>query len=773
MAVMLVAVVVGFGLFSSTQTANANHGAFPDEMTIFHTAGGGPCAPSAAGGVCPPLDPGPAGGGTFLNVPVGGSFEVVASVTTQAAAYDGYQVEIAWLDAIVDFVSETPLDTSLELCAPAGVVVLAPLEIAGLGSGCLSSNGAEMFVNPVHEFTLTCASAGTTSVAMVDKTEDPTFGTEMIAPGGVSVPTDLENQFGPTGFPAPQDFVAAILVNCLDPVDLDIQKAGPATAAVGDAGQYTITVSHDGAAALDVDIDDAAPAGVTFTAVDNGPACSIVANSVDCNALSVPTGAPVVITVDATFDTCGIKDNTASGQFSAGQPVIDANQANNSSTAQTDVDCAVLTVTKTGPAVATDGDVINYNVQICNDGGGTAASNVVVSDVPGPAPVPAAYASIASGACENSTVTVAVSTGVVCNTASATQDAATGGPSNDSEACTTVNPSANGMLKDLSADPGFQSTSNLWICKGAGFNADDITGVPAGDLPADQPECNTLTFNELLFLSADGDTCNDDDDGDGAPCAGENTGGDPNTCDLLDTTENYIPGQTDIDCDGGEVGEGLGAIEFQLKYDHKMFQEPVIDCDTALLNAPGRHVEQVVSVVTENWSLVGCVTKDDTPGAPVPPGVLAPAGTVATVTLTIQPDLFQRLRPTKDNGVIVDLLDENCEAADIFGMPWNDNDTTQGGLLKDCGDATITIRMLEGDVDLDCQVTLADDQAVAYRYGSFFGNLLYNKFFDLEPNIAPDFDIDIKDLQTVFGRNGSTCANPIPDQVPGSQVPDP
>ena len=35
------------------------------------------------------------------------------------------------------------------------------------------------------------------------------------------------------------------------------------------------------------------------------------------------------------------------------------------------------------------------------------------------------------------------------------------------------------------------------------------------------------------------------------------------------------------------------------------------------------------------------------------------------------------------------------------------------------------------------------------------------------------FLIDIKDVQTVFGRNGSTCANPIPQQPPQSSIPDP
>jgi len=37
-------------------------------------------------------------------------------------------------------------------------------------------------------------------------------------------------------------------------------------------------------------------------------------------------------------------------------------------------------------------------------------------------------------------------------------------------------------------------------------------------------------------------------------------------------------------------------------------------------------------------------------------------------------------------------------------------------------------------------------------------------WYDLEPNTTSgDGDIDIKDLQFVFGRNYSTCENPIPN----------
>ncbi len=51
---------------------------------------------------------------------------------------------------------------------------------------------------------------------------------------------------------------------------------------------------------------------------------------------------------------------------------------------------------------------------------------------------------------------------------------------------------------------------------------------------------------------------------------------------------------------------------------------------------------------------------------------------------------------------------------------------------------------------------------LAFRYGSSFGSQLYDQWYDLEPKFA-DQDIDIKDLQYVFGRNYSTCQHPIPD----------
>ena len=68
-------------------------------------------------------------------------------------------------------------------------------------------------------------------------------------------------------------------------------------------------------------------------------------------------------------------------------------------------------------------------------------------------------------------------------------------------------------------------------------------------------------------------------------------------------------------------------------------------------------------------------------------------------------------------------------------------------------------------MNLDCTVDVLDDQIEASHYGAFFGNLSYEPWYDLEP-ATKDFDVDVKELQKVFGRNGSTCANPVPPQAP-------
>jgi uncharacterized repeat protein (TIGR01451 family) len=300
--------------------------------------------------------------------------------------------------------------------------------------------------------------------------------------------------------------------------------------------------------------------------------------------------------------------------------------------------------------------------------------------------------------------------------------------------------------------------------------------------------------------------------------------------------------------------QGAGAFEFQLKFDHKIFDIEIQhgtdlngdgDCsdngetsdgdDTVgdpsptdcylyttgrIPNAPGGVGGCDMSIVTENYILFGCVSKENPntlhepangpaetgsmclgpdealanypqngigydddgdlvvdDGCPIELGPIGASDVVATLHISPEPDLKFRLTPGQKNGVLRTILDENCEVADIFGDPLGSGQYDElgreipligivtGGLVEICDDLTVTTRILEGDLDLDCEVDLTDDQQIAFRYGSFFGNLLYDPWFDLEPSLK-DFDIDIKDLQKVFGRNGSTCDDPIPAQDP-------
>jgi hypothetical protein len=293
------------------------------------------------------------------------------------------------------------------------------------------------------------------------------------------------------------------------------------------------------------------------------------------------------------------------------------------------------------------------------------------------------------------------------------------------------------MVKDCAPDvEGIQTSCNLWLMnpKFAGKTSPEV--LP----PADDNGC--VIGNEgkgCLNIDVWLKSADDEDD--------------VNDADLLK--------------------ECLGAWEHQVRFDHKIIKfvddlNPITvdtdadtDLDSSWLESTGRIANCSVNVLAENWILEGCITTD----GPAPGMQVGPCGDGIIEKMIIVPqymDLIYRgvFRPTKDNGVVTNIVDDNCEITDIYAEPMAD--TLPGGLTPVCGDLTITVRMLEGDLDLDCDVDVADDQAIAFRYGASWGLQLYDQWFDMEPKYA-DQDIDIKDLQFVFGRNFSTCQAPIPD----------
>lgn len=67
------------------------------------------------------------------------------------------------------------------------------------------------------------------------------------------------------------------------------------------------------------------------------------------------------------------------------------------------------------------------------------------------------------------------------------------------------------------------------------------------------------------------------------------------------------------------------------------------------------------------------------------------------------------------------------------------------------------------DLNGDCVVDLLDAQMISSRYGAVWPDLTYNTRFDVEPyvrvkGVRLDYDIDILDVQKVWGRVGFYCA---------------
>ncbi|MCH8007941.1 MAG: hypothetical protein IIC91_03685 [Chloroflexi bacterium] len=153
----------------------------------------------------------------------------------------------------------------------------------------------------------------------------------------------------------------------------------------------------------------------------------------------------------------------------------------------------------------------------------------------------------------------------------------------------------------------------------------------------------------------------------------------------------------------------------------------------------------------EGVARIGCVTIGKGHG-------IDDLAVLATVDIFPQPEIYSQAKPNQNNGVVVQINNVGCDLGDEQGhaIP-----------LFSCDDADITFRYLEGDVSPDCVVDAIDTQSIAFRWGTSKGSLIYKDFMNLEPSgTQADNDIDINDLQFVFGRFGSTCKAPHPDQDP-------
>jgi len=201
----------------------------------------------------------------------------------------------------------------------------------------------------------------------------------------------------------------------------------------------------------------------------------------------------------------------------------------------------------------------------------------------------------------------------------------------------------------------------------------------------------------------------------------------------------------------------LGAFEFEVRYDAK---KVCIEIQPAGFWATAAEVfcfieDSATKPALEDVARVGCVTSGKTNW----PNTNTEEGRrLANIIVRPQPEIYSQAKPDQDNGVVVSIANVNCDLSDLQG---------HAIAISSCDDASVTFRYLEGDVNADCLVDAADTQAVAFRWGVNKGSLIYRDFMNLEPSgPQSDDDIDINDLQFIYGRFGSTCINAHPPQNP-------
>jgi len=117
--------------------------------------------------------------------------------------------------------------------------------------------------------------------------------------------------------------------------DLSVTATGTASARVGEAVSYTLTVANAGpSVGTDVQVSYQLASGLTpGTVTSTAGTCSVVASQVTCNLGSLAVSASTVVTVNATAATAGAQSSTASVTTSS----ADQTAANNSASASTTV----------------------------------------------------------------------------------------------------------------------------------------------------------------------------------------------------------------------------------------------------------------------------------------------------------------------------------------------------------------------------------------------------------------------------------------------------
>ena len=160
--------------------------------------------------------------------------------------------------------------------------------------------------------------------------------------------------------------------------DLQVTKSGPSTAEFNDTISYVVTVRNNGpSAAESVVVMDSLPLGTSFLSATGGG--TLDGTRVVWNRGTMAVGAQVVDTVRAVVESTGVLVNVAVARASTPDHV----PGNNRATLTTSVSAlADLSVTKTGPASAQSGDIVEYVITVSNSGPDPSGTVTVIDSLP-------------------------------------------------------------------------------------------------------------------------------------------------------------------------------------------------------------------------------------------------------------------------------------------------------------------------------------------------------------------------------------------------------
>jgi hypothetical protein len=215
---------------------------------------------------------------------------------------------------------------------------------------------------------------------------------------------------------------------------------------------------------------------------------------------------------------------------------------------------------------------------------------------------------------------------------------------------------------------------------------------------------------------------------------------DPEDCERSNDVAVFELNLTSAPSSQNEKGDpqDIRAFEYEVRFDGSQ---------VCVSWTPGKFVANngmtCAKTFSEEKGLIegGCVTQKTDPQVPIDNSNLQ----LGVIEVRPQPSLYSIIKANQDNGVVVQIRNDQCNLADLQGHPIASNS---------CPDSDLTIRWLEGDVNGDCIVDTADQQLLAFRWGVSKGVQLYNARFNL---VGSNDVINIKDVQFVFGRHNSKC----------------